>query len=196
MFTSVDPARLERMRVLQERAEACTRCELSSSRGCAVVGSGSLDASIVLVGEAPGRKEDESGLPFVGSAGKLLDRLLDAAGLRREDVLITNIVKCRPPRNRRPKKVWVEACQPYLDEQLGIIRPRVIAPLGNSSLSYFQGRYGLEPAVIGDAHGVPLVVQERWGPVTLLPLYHPAAAIYNRRLLSELEEDMRQLPGL
>jgi uracil-DNA glycosylase family 4 len=196
VFTSVDQTRLERMRALKERAEACTRCNLSSSGSSVVVGSGSLDAAIVLVGEAPGRKEDESGLPFVGSAGKLLDRLLEASGLRREEVFIMNIVKCRPPRNRRPKKDEVEACRSYLEEQLDILRPRVIAPMGNSSLSYFLGRYGLESAVIGDVHGVPLSVQEKWGAVTLMPLYHPAAAIYNRKLLQDLEEDMKKLPRL
>jgi uracil-DNA glycosylase family 4 len=196
VFTSVDQTRLERMRALKKRAEACTRCNLSSSGSSVVVGSGSLDAAIVLVGEAPGRKEDESGLPFVGSAGKLLDRLLEASGLRREEVFIMNIVKCRPPRNRRPKKDEVEACRSYLEEQLDILRPRVIAPMGNSSLSYFLGRYGLESAVIGDVHGVPLSVQEKWGAVTLMPLYHPAAAIYNRKLLQDLEEDMKKLPRL
>jgi DNA polymerase len=90
----------------------------------------------------------------------------------------------------------VDACLPYLDEHLDIIRPKVIAPMGNSSLSYFQDRYGLEPAVIGDAHGVPLGVHERWGAVTLVPLYHPAAAIYNRKLLQGLEEDMMKLARL
>jgi len=196
VFTSVDQTRLERMRALKERAEACTKCTLSSSRSSVVVGSGSLDAAIVLVGEAPGRKEDDSGLPFVGSAGKLLDRLLEASGLRREDVFIMNIVKCRPPRNRRPKRGEVEACRCYLEEQMGILRPRVIAPMGNSSLSYFLGWYRLEPAVIGGVHGVSMSVQEKWGAVTLVPLYHPAAAIYNRRLLAELEEDMKRLARL
>jgi DNA polymerase len=184
------------MRRLRDRADACTLCGLSASRTRAVVGSGSLDASIVLVGEAPGRKEDETGLPFVGSAGRLLDRLLADAGLSREDVFITNIVKCRPPGNRRPKKTEVEPCKPYLDEQLRIIRPRVVAPMGNSPLAYFQGRYGLPRKTIGDVHGEAFTVNESWGEVILLPLYHPAAAIYNRRLLRGLEEDMRKLSRL
>jgi uracil-DNA glycosylase family 4 len=196
VYTSINQTKIERMKALKMRADACTKCVLSSSRSNAVVGSGSLDASIVLVGEAPGRKEDESGLPFVGSAGKLLDKLLESSGLRRGDVFIMNVVKCRPPGNRRPKKGEVDACRSYLDEQLDIIRPRVVAPMGNSSLSYFQGRYGLEPAVIGDVHGVPRIVQEKWGTVTLMPLYHPAAAIYNRKLLQGLEEDMRKLSRL
>ena len=184
------------MRRLSGRADACTQCGLSGSRTRVVVGSGSLDASIVLVGEAPGRKEDELGLPFVGSAGKLLDRLLAEAGLGRDDVFITNIVKCRPPGNRRPKRPEVEPCEPYLDEQLSIIMPRVVAPMGNSPLTYFQGRYGLPRRVVGDVHGEAFTVRESWGEVTLIPLYHPAAAIYNRRLLKELEEDMRKLSRL
>lgn len=196
MFTSEDSGKLQRMRRLRDRADACTRCGLSGSRTHAVVGSGSLDASVVLVGEAPGRKEDESGLPFVGSAGKLLDRLLAEAGLRREDVFITNIVKCRPPGNRGPKKTEVEPCEPYLDEQLSIIRPRVVAPMGNSPLAYFQGRYGLDRKAIGDVHGEAFTVKESWGEVIMMPLYHPAAAIYNRKLLQRLEEDMRKLSRL
>jgi uracil-DNA glycosylase family 4 len=196
VFTSEDSGKLQRMRRLRDRADACTLCGLSGSRTRAVVGSGSLDASIILVGEAPGRKEDESGLPFVGSAGKLLDRLLGEAGLSREDVFITNIVKCRPPGNRRPKKTEVEPCEPYLDEQLSIIRPHVVAPMGNSPLAYFQGRYGLPRKVVGDVHGEAFKVKESWGEVTLMPLYHPAAAIYNRRLLKELEEDMGKLARL
>ncbi len=196
MFTSEDSGKLQRMRRLRDEADACTLCGLSGSRTHAVVGSGSLDASVVLVGEAPGRKEDESGLPFVGSAGKLLDRLLAEAGLSREDVFITNIVKCRPPGNRKPKKTEVKPCELYLDEQLSIIRPHVVAPMGNSPLAYFQDRYGLPCKAIGDFHGEVFSVKENWGVVTLMPLYHPAAAIYNRKLLQRLEEDMRKLSRL
>jgi DNA polymerase len=196
VFTSEDSGKLQRMQRLSGRADVCTLCGLSGSRSRAVVGSGSLDASIVLVGEAPGRKEDESGLPFVGSAGKLLDRMLTEAGLSREGIFITNIVKCRPPGNRRPKRTEIEPCEPYLEEQLSIIKPRVLAPMGNSPLAYFQGRYGLPRKVIGDVHGEALTVRESWGEVTLMPLYHPAAAIYNRRLIQGLEEDMRKLARL
>jgi len=196
VFTSEDSGKLLRMRRLRDRADACTLCGLSGSRTRAVVGSGSLDATVVLVGEAPGRKEDETGLPFVGSAGKLLDRLLAEAGLGRGDVFITNLVKCKPPGNRRPKRTEVEQCESYLEEQLGIIRPRIVAPMGNSPLAYFQGRYGLDREAIGDAHGEAFTVKESWDEVTLMPLYHPAAAIYNRRLLEELERDMKRLAGL
>lgn len=196
MYHSTDEAKTTRMDALRDRAQSCTRCDLWESRTNAVVGSGSLDAEIVLVGEAPGRTEDESGLPFVGRAGKLLDDILGKAGLSRDDVFVMNVVKCRPPNNRRPKKVEMRSCEPYLVEQLEIIEPRVIAPMGNSPLSYFFRRYGLGRAVIGDVHGEEYRVDATWGRVTLFPLYHPAAAIYNRGLTEMLEEDMKRLAGL
>ncbi|MCK4582736.1 uracil-DNA glycosylase [Candidatus Bathyarchaeota archaeon] len=196
MYHSTDEAKTTRMDALRDRAQSCTRCDLWESRTNAVVGSGSLDAEIVLVGEAPGRTEDESGLPFVGRAGKLLDDILGKAGLSRDDVFVMNVVKCRPPDNRRPKKVEMRSCEPYLVEQLEIIEPKIIAPMGNSPLSYFFRRYGLGRAVIGDVHGEEYRVDATWGRVTLFPLYHPAATIYNRGLTEMLEEDMKRLAGL
>ena len=196
MYKSKVKAKTEKMNQITSEARSCLECSLGEYRKNVVVGSGSLDAEIVLIGEAPGRKEDESGLPFVGSAGKLLDGLLESVGLRREDVFIGNILKCRPPGNRRPKKTEVEACEGYLMRQLEIIKPRVIAPMGNSALSYFQSRYGFGDEVIGDAHGKVYEVDASWGRVKVIPLYHPAAAIYRRHLLGELEEDMRKLVGL
>jgi len=196
MYTSKSKEKTEHMNQITAEARSCLECSLGDTRKNVVVGSGSLDAEIVLIGEAPGRKEDESGLPFVGSAGKLLDELLDSAGLRREDIFIGNILKCRPPGNRRPKKGEVEACEVYLMRQLEIIKPRVIAPMGNSALSYFQRRFGLDEAVIGDAHGSVFDVETSWGKVKLVPLYHPAAAIYRRQLLGDLEKDMKKLTEL
>lgn len=196
MYHSMDDAKTRRMDALNERAQACIRCRLWESRTKAVVGAGSLDAEVVLVGEAPGRTEDELGLPFVGRAGKVLDELLGKAGLSRDEVFIMNLVKCRPPNNRRPKKVEIAACEPYLVEQLNIIEPKVFAPMGNSPLSYFFRRYGLDRVVIGDVHGEAIQVKESWGWVTLFPIYHPAAAIYNRGLTETLEEDMKRLAGL
>jgi len=131
----------------------CKKCELSLSRLNTVPGEGSIDVKVVLVGEAPGKKEDELGRPFVGRAGLLLDSLLDGVGLQRNEIYILNILKCRPPKNRRPKKAEIESCEDYLMGQLEVLNPRVVAPMGNSSLSYFQRKYGLEKAVIGDVHG-------------------------------------------
>ncbi len=195
MYHSKDDDKTRRMDALRDRAQACERCGLWESRTNAVVGSGSLDAEIVLVGEAPGRTEDEMGLPFVGRAGKVLDEILGKAGLSREEVFIMNLVKCRPPNNRRPKRAEIGSCEPYLVEQLKITEPRVIAPMGNSSLGYFLRRYGLDRAVIGDVHGEAKRVDESWSKVILYPLYHPAAAIYNRGLTGTLERDMKRLAG-
>jgi DNA polymerase len=196
VYNSKTKANTEKMNQITAEARTCLECALGEHRKNVVVGSGSLDAEIVLIGEAPGRKEDESGLPFVGSAGKLLDGLLEPVGLHREDIFICNILKCRPPGNRKPKKAEVESCEGYLMRQLEIIKPRVIAPMGNSALSYFQSRYGFGDEVIGDAHGRVYEVEVSWGRVKVIPLYHPAAAIYRRHLLGDLEKDMRKLVGL
>jgi DNA polymerase len=196
MYTSKSREKIEQMNMITSEARSCLACDLGEHRKNVVVGSGSLDAEIALVGEAPGRKEDESGLPFVGSAGKLLDNLLGSAGLSRGEIFIGNILKCRPPGNRRPKKSEVDSCEGYLMRQLEVIRPKVVAPMGNSALSYFQSRYGLGEEVIGDAHGRVFEVMASWGPVKLVPMYHPAAAIYRRHLMGELEEDMKKLTGL
>ena len=174
----------------------CRRCGLCEGAKNRVNGEGNLDSRVVFVGEAPGRREDESGRPFVGSAGKLLDRLLAEAGLSRRSVFISNVVRCRPPGNRKPKGAEVEACSGHLERLLGIIEPRVIAPMGNSAVEYVFARYGLGEAVIGGVHGKPLRAEASWDGVTVFPLYHPAAAIYNRGLLDELEADMAALAGL
>jgi len=196
MYRSEDREKTESMNQITAQVRSCANCGLSETRTKVVLGAGTLDAKIVLVGEAPGRKEDESGLPFVGSAGKLLDRLLTSAGLSRDDIFIGNIIKCRPPKNRRPKKSEVAQCEGYMMEQLEIINPAILAPMGNSSLSYFQERFGLEKQVIGDVHGKVVEIEAPWGKIRLFPLYHPAAAIYRRHLLGELEEDMKKLGEL
>ncbi len=196
MYRSEDRAKTESMNQITAQVRSCTNCDLSQTRTKVVIGAGTLDAKIVLVGEAPGRKEDESGLPFVGSAGKLLDNLLATAGLARDDIFIGNIIKCRPPKNRRPKKSEVAQCESYMIEQLEIINPAIVAPMGNRSLSYFKERLGLEKQVIGDVHGRVFKIDAPWGKIILFPLYHPAAAIYRRHLLGELEEDMKKLREL
>jgi len=152
-----------------------------------------LDSPLVLVGEAPGRKEDELGKPFVGAAGKILDNMLEGAGLERSRLFITNVVKCHPPKNRRPLSKEVRACTMHLEALLGIISPRVIAPMGNSSTSYILGRYGLERSSIGEVHGRSLEAQAPWGRIVIFPLYHPAAVLYNRSLEGELKRDFASL---
>jgi DNA polymerase len=196
MYRSDDKKKIEEMNQITASVRSCMNCELAQTRTKVVIGAGNLDSKIALIGEAPGRKEDESGLPFVGSAGKLLDNLLNSAGLVRDDVFIGNILKCRPPKNRRPKKSEVRQCEDYMMKQLEVISPDVIAPMGNSALAYFQKRLGLEKQVIGDVHGKVFDVETSWGKVKMVPLYHPAAAIYRRHLLGELEEDMKSIGAL
>jgi DNA polymerase len=181
---------------VSEEVHGCRLCALSEARLNPVVGEGSLDSPVVFVGEGPGRKEDETGRPFVGSAGKLLDQLLAHVGLDRSEVYITNVVKCRPPGNRRPKSGEVRSCTPYLDEQLTIISPRVIAPMGNSAASHLLKMYDLERASIGEIHGRSFNVEAQWGSVTVFPLYHPAAVLYNRELEAELKMDFEALSEL
>ena len=149
-----------------------------------VPGEGSATAKVMLVGEAPGAKEDESGRPFVGGAGKLLDRLLEEAGLERADVFITNVVKARPPGNRDPKADEVAHHLPWLEAQLEILSPRVLVPLGRHALNFFA-----KDAKITETHGHVL---ERDGR-TLFPMFHPAAALRNPKLRETLHEDARAL---
>lgn len=150
-----------------------------------VMGHGNSHAEIVFVGEAPGQKEDKQGVPFVGHAGKMLDALLQSIGLRREDVYITNIVKFRPPENRDPTPAEKKACAPFLEEELSIIQPRIIAPLGRHAMGHF-----LPEALIGTAHGNAHVIGEN---VTVFPLYHPAAALHNPNLRQTLFDDFQKL---
>jgi DNA polymerase len=173
--------------------ECCSLCEEAKNR---VLGEGNPDSPVFFIGEAPGRREDETGRPFVGSAGKLFDILLAKVNLAREKVFIGNIVKCRPPGNRRPGKEEINSCSQHLEKQLSVIKPKVIAPMGNSAVDYIFEKYGIEKKVIGAAHGRSIEVMTCWGKVMIYPLYHPAAAIYNRELLSELEIDMASLRRL
>lgn len=183
----------ERMRKLSEEVSNCQLCGLCEGRQNPVLGEGNLDAKVMFIGEGPGRKEDELGRPFVGAAGKVLDRLLVHIGLGREYVYIGNVVKCRPPNNRRPSSREIEACTPHLERQLGIIEPRIITLMGNSAIHHLMKRFGLKLLPIGEVHGKPFEVEAPWGRVILFPMYHPAAAIYRRQLERVLEEDFESL---
>lgn len=156
-----------------------------------VVGSGNLNADIVFIGEAPGKKEDEQGIPFVGASGRFLDEMLAAAHMNRDDVYITNIVKYRPPNNRDPSKAEKAAFLPYLIQQLEIIQPKVIITLGRHSMEYF-----LPDAKIGEVHGQPRQVTLSETEVTLIPLFHPAAALYNGSLRQTLIDDFLKVPEI
>ncbi len=154
-----------------------------------VPGYGNPKAKIVFIGEAPGKKEDEQGIPFVGAAGKMLDKLLDSIHLEREDVLITNTVKYRPPDNRDPSKKEKAQCLPWLLKELDIIKPTIVCPLGRHATNTF-----LPDAIIGDVHGTIQLSEAL--PFTLVPLYHPAAALYNGGLRNTLFEDFKVLQNI
>jgi DNA polymerase len=162
----------------------CRKCALSEKRTNAVPGEGSLTADIMFIGEGPGFNEDRDGRPFVGRSGRFLDEMLAGIGLRRQDVYITNVVKCRPPGNRDPLPSEIEACNPYLDAQIEMIAPTVVVMLGKYSFNrFFPGES------IGRARGKP----RNWNGVIAYPMYHPAAALHNPGLRPIIEEDFRNL---
>ena len=173
----------------QIRAEVagCTRCPLAQGRTKAVPGEGPDGAEILFIGEGPGFHEDRQGRPFVGQAGQLLDELLASIGLRRPDVFITNVVKCRPPGNRDPQPSEITACGDYLDRQIAALRPKIIVTLGRHSMAKF-----LPGQSISRIHGQP----KRVNGVVCLPLYHPAAALHQQALRPVLFEDFKKLPAL
>ncbi len=170
----------------------CERCPLSQTRTQVVTGSGDPNAAVMFVGEAPGYHEDRLGVPFVGQAGKLLDRLLEGIGLTRQDVFVANVLKCRPPENRDPLPDEIAACQDHLFRQVAIIRPQLICTLGNFATKLLSGR----PDGISRVHGCELQVTLGGTPTLLYPLYHPAAALYTPAMRSVLEEDFARIPDL
>jgi uracil-DNA glycosylase family 4 len=175
--------------VLEQVAQAvsvCYKCDLHYSRKKAVPGEGRPDAEIMLIGEGPGFYENEQGRPFVGAAGKFLDELLESIGLKRADVFITNIVKCRPPNNRDPRPEEIEACtRDYLERQIQAINPKVIVTLGRYSMARF-----LPDVKISNVHGHPIWVNSR----LIVPMFHPAAALHQPSLKPTLIADFASLP--
>jgi DNA polymerase len=184
--------RRELLKVVYEEARGCVRCPLHQTRTTVVFGSGSADADLMFIGEAPGASEDRMGLPFVGQAGKLLDKLLGEIGLERGEVFIANTVKCRPPDNRDPHPNEIEACQDYLRRQVDLIEPTVICTLGNFSTKLLRG----DTTGISRLHGRDEVRVIGSRAFRLYPLYHPAAALYTPSMLETLRADFQRIPGL
>lgn len=174
----------DQLNEIKSRVIACTKCNLSKSRTCAVPGKGNQNADLLFIGEAPGRSEDLKGEPFVGAAGKILSEVLEFAGLSRDDVYITNVVKCRPPDNRVPLQEEKDACSNYLADELETIKPKIICIMGNTAYGSLLG---------GDSitknRGKTI---EKNGHLYFLTV-HPAAAIYNQELKSVLKNDMKIL---
>jgi DNA polymerase len=186
---------VERAAALREYSEhvaGCEKCALAQGRTQVVFGSGNPDADLVFVGEAPGFHEDQQGVPFVGQAGKLLDKLLGGIGLTRADVFVANVLKCRPPGNRDPLPEEIAACEPHLFRQIELLEPKLVATLGNFATKLLSGK----PTGITRVHGHAQEVTLGARTVLLYPLYHPAAALYTPSMLQVLEEDFARIPSL
>lgn len=176
---------------LNTEMSCCTRCDLAPGRTQVVRGVGAKRARVLFLGEAPGASEDRAGEPFVGSAGRLLDRMLERAGLDRSDVYITNVVACRPPKNRTPRATEVRAHAPWLEEQIRLVKPEVVVTLGRIALIYFMPK-----ARVTELSGKAQKVEWRGTTLHLLPLFHPAAALRARDLLPRLEAGFTVLKSM
>jgi uracil-DNA glycosylase len=190
--SAVPAERVEDLQAYAASVAGCTRCRLAQSRTQVVFGSGNPHAELMFVGEAPGFHEDKQGLPFVGQAGKLLERLLAGIGMSRQDVFIANVLKCRPPGNRDPQPDEIEACESHLFRQIELIEPAVVATLGNFATKLLSGR----PVGITRVHGQDQETTLGGRSVLLYPLYHPAAALYTPAMLKVLESDFARIPQL
>lgn len=189
--TGVDQRR-EALVEVYKQASVCVKCPLSETRDKVVFGSGNSDADLMFVGEAPGAEEDRQGLPFVGRAGDFLTELLGGIGMRREDVFIANALKCRPPGNRDPQPEEIETCRPWLEQQVGLIQPRVIGTLGNFATKLLTG----SPTGITKVRGTAQHHVLGGRPVVLLPLFHPAAGLRTLAVADQLRQDFELIPGL
>ncbi|OYT61217.1 uracil-DNA glycosylase [Thermoplasmatales archaeon ex4484_30] len=179
---------------VEEEIKNCRKCRLWKSRKNAVPGEGNYNAILMFVGEAPGKTEDEQGKPFVGKAGQLLNEILKKNGIERKEIYITNVVKCRPPGNRNPLMDEIEACFPYLKKQIEIIRPKVIATLGNFGTKVILEMYGFKSASISRIRGK--IFNSPLHGVKIIPTFHPAACIYNPKLVEKFEEDIEKIVNL
>jgi uracil-DNA glycosylase len=178
---------MSELTLLYDEVRTCQKCELAKGRTNTVPGEGPENAEIMFIGEAPGFHEDRQGRPFVGAAGKLLDELLGGIGVKREQVYIANVIKCRPPQNRDPQPEEMDACRPYIEKQLELIRPKVIITISR----FAMGRW-FPDRKISEIHGKP----RKFGDLVVLPMYHPAAALHQPSLKKVLEEDFKRVPQI
>ncbi len=200
----------QELKKIKDEVVSCKKCPLYKSRYLPVIGEGSHQAKIMFIGEAPGAQEDKTGRPFCGAAGRILDELLESAGIKRKEVYICNLLKCRPPQNRDPQADEIEACVPYLEKQIEIIGPKVICPLGRHSMEFLMKKFGLkdviepiskihgkvfEPQIIAEDLQNSLFEQKRKGikQIKIIPLYHPAVATYNPNMKEVLKKDFKVL---
>jgi len=180
---------------IKEEVLKCQKCSLYKTRVLPVIGEGNHQAKIVLCGEAPGFNESKTGRPFCGNSGKVLDELLESVGIKRQEVYIANILKDRPPQNRNPQKEEIEACAPYLERQIEIIKPKIVGALGNYAATYILEKYGLKEKIqgISKIHGKVFEAKTSFGQIRIIPFYHPAVVVYNQNMKRELEKDFKIL---
>jgi DNA polymerase len=180
----------EELEKLSSQIKVCISCPLHKSRKNAVPGEGNWKSRIMLIGEAPGFNEDEQGRPFVGRAGKLLEEFLNSIGKKREEVFITNVVKCRPPNNRQPEEDEIKICTSlYLDKQIELIKPKLIVCLGNVSARYIFKKFGLKFESMNKTHGKVFSVSNLFIQTKIIATYHPAAILRNRNLMPIAKAD-------
>jgi DNA polymerase len=176
---------------LNREIENCKKCNLWKSRKNVVIGNGSLNAAVMFIGEAPGYNEDVQGIPFVGRAGKFFDDLLKSVSLDREEVFVCNILKCRPPDNRNPFDLEIKTCTPFLDKQITTIKPKIIGTLGNFASTYVLEKFGFSTDKIGKIHGKKYPIKNLIFDSIIIPMYHPAAAVYNPNMKKILFNDFK-----
>ncbi|MCS7094147.1 MAG: type-4 uracil-DNA glycosylase [Candidatus Aenigmarchaeota archaeon] len=178
---------------IAEEIRKCTDCQLYRNRKNAVPGEGSIEKGIMIIGEAPGYNEDLQGRPFVGKAGKLLEDLLSIAGLKRDEVFITNVVKCRPPNNRQPEEAEIDTCSKYLEKQINTIKPKIIVCVGNVSSNFIFKKFGLKFESMNKLHGKIFQISNLKLQTLIIPTYHPAAILRNLNLLPLAKEDWEKI---
>jgi len=171
----------------------CVKCPLWKGRTKSVPGEGSSEADVMFIGEAPGKWEDIKGRPFVGEAGKFLDSLISELGLSREQVFITNVVKCRPPKNREPKPNEIQTCTPYLDRQIRLIQPKFMVTLGNHSTAYIFSKAGLAFSGITQARGKFHETYVLGMKISVFATFHPAASLYSAKYKEQITDDFKLL---
>ena len=178
---------------LNKSIKSCDKCDLWKSKNNYVVGNGSENSDIFFIGEAPGYNEDLKGIPFIGKAGKILDSLLHSIEIDRGEVYITNILKCRPPKNRNPLQKEIELCTKYLDKEIELIKPIIISTLGNFSSNFIFNKFKLDFDKISNIHGKIFPINSVNDKLYLIPQYHPAIAVYNPNNINILKEDFKNI---
>ncbi len=183
------------LKKIKDEVVSCKKCSLYKGRYLPVIGEGSHQAKIMFIGEAPGAQEDKTGRPFCGAAGRILDETLESVGIKRKEVYICNLLKCRPPGNRDPQEEEINVCTSYLERQIKFINPKVICPLGRHSMKFLMEKFGLRDAIepISKIHGKVFESNTLFGLIKIIPLYHPAVATYNPNMKEVLKKDFKIL---